>query len=226
LNTDKALTDVAYRGGNMAKNHRTTTPKSTQGLPLTITRVALYARVSTLNGQDPEMQLRELREYAGRRGWETAGEYTDTGVSGSKESRPQLNRLMADAHRRRFDAILVWKIDRFGRSLKHLVNALADLGAYGVAFVSLRDNLDLSTPSGRLMFAVIGAMAEFERALIQERVKAGLRNAQAKGKRLGRPRRVVDASRIAALRAAGASWRAIAQELGVGLATLYRVTAT
>jgi DNA invertase Pin-like site-specific DNA recombinase len=132
---------------------------------------------------------------------------------------------MTDAHRRRFDAILVWKIDRFGRSLKHLVNALADLGAYGVAFISLRDNLDLSTPSGRLMFQIIGAMAEFERALIQERVKAGLRNAQAKGTQLGRPRRVVDASRIAALRASGAPLRAISREMGVGLATLYRATA-
>jgi DNA invertase Pin-like site-specific DNA recombinase len=172
------------------------------------------------------MQLSELREYADRRGWEIAGEYTDHGVSGSKESRPELNRLMADAHRRHFDAVLVWKIDRFGRSLKHLVNALADLGAYGVAFVSLRDNLDLSTPSGRLMFQIIGAMAEFERALIQERVKAGLRNAQAKGKLLGRPRRVVDAARIAALRASGASWRAISREVGVGLATVYRVSAT
>jgi len=211
----------------MAKNHRTTTLRSTQELPLTITRVALYARVSTANGhQDPEMQLSELREYADRRGWEIAGEYTDHGVSGSKESRPELNRLMADAHRRHFDAVLVWKIDRFGRSLKHLVNALADLGAYGVAFVSLRDNLDLSTPSGRLMFQIIGAMAEFERALIQERVKAGLRNAQAKGKLLGRPRRVVDAARIAALRASGASWRAISREVGVGLATVYRVSAT
>ena len=136
-----------------------------------LSRVAIYARVSTHSGQDPEMQLRELREYAGRRGWEIVCEYTDTGVSGAKESRPELNRLMTDAHRRRFDAILVWKIDRFGRSLKHLVDALADLGAYGVAFVSLRDNLDLSTPSGRLMFQIIGAMAEFERALIQERVK-------------------------------------------------------
>jgi DNA invertase Pin-like site-specific DNA recombinase len=133
---------------------------------------------------------------------------------------------MTDAHQRRFDAILVWKIDRFGRSLKHLVNALADLGAYGVTFISLRDNLDLSTPSGRLMFQIIGAMAEFERALIQERVKAGLRNAKSKGKRLGRPRRVLDSSRVTDLRAAGASWRAIAHELGVGPATLYRVTAT
>jgi DNA invertase Pin-like site-specific DNA recombinase len=172
------------------------------------------------------MQLRELREYADRRGWQVAGEYTDHGVSGSKESRPELNRLMVDAHSRRFDAILVWKVDRFGRSLKHLVNALADLGAYGVAFISLRDNLDLSTPAGRLMLQIIGAMAEFERALIQERVKAGLRNAQAKGTRLGRPRRVVDASKIISLRASGVSWRAIAQQLGVGIATLYRVIAT
>jgi DNA invertase Pin-like site-specific DNA recombinase len=211
----------------MAKQNRITAHQTPQDLSLSLSRVALYARVSTSNGhQDPEMQLAELREYADRRGWDIVGEYTDQGVSGSKESRPELNRLMADAHRRCFDAVLVWKIDRFGRSLKHLVNALADLGAYGVAFISLRDNLDLSTPSGRLMFQIIGAMAEFERALIQERVKAGLRNAQAKGKRLGRPRRVVDVSRIAALRASGASWRAIARELGVGLATLHRATAT
>jgi len=172
-------------------------------------RVALYARVSTLNGQQPEMQLSELREYASRRGWNIVGEYVDEGISGSKESRPQLNRLMADVHRRKFEIVLVWKIDRFGRSLKHLVNALADLDAYGVAFVSLRDNLDLSTPSGRLMFQIIGAMAEFERALIQERVRAGLRNAQARGVRLGRPRTVVDADQIVRLRASGASWREI-----------------
>jgi len=108
--------------------------------------------VSTLNNQDPEMQLTELREYAGRRGWQIVEEFTDQGVSGCKESRPALNRLMSDACRRRFDAVLVWKIDRFGRSLKHLVNALAELAALGVAFVSLRDNLDLSTPSGRLIF--------------------------------------------------------------------------
>jgi DNA invertase Pin-like site-specific DNA recombinase len=113
-----------------------------------------------------------------------AGQYpAEYGVSGSKESRPELNQLTADAHRRAFDAVLVWKIDRYGRSLKHLVNGLADLNAYGVAFVSFRDNLDLSTPSGRLMFQIIGAMAEFERSLIQERIRAGLRNARAKGKR-------------------------------------------
>jgi DNA invertase Pin-like site-specific DNA recombinase len=141
----------------MAKQERTTVHRSPQELPLSISRAALYARVSTSNGhQDPEMQLAEMREYAGRRDWKIVGGYTDKGVSGSKESRPELNRLMADTHRRSFDAVLVWKIDRFGRSLKHLVNALADLGAYGVAFISLRDNLDLSTPSGRLMSQIIG----------------------------------------------------------------------
>ena len=188
-------------------------------------RVALYSRVSTINNQDPEMQTAELREYAARRGWQVAEEYVDHGISGSKESRPALNRLMADAHRRRFDAVLVWKIDRFGRSLKHLVNALAELDSRGVAFVSLRDNLDLSTPSGRLMFQIIGAMAEFERALIQERVRAGLRNARSKGKRLGRPRVIVDASRIAYLRAQGCSWAEIKLELGISKGTAQRALA-
>ncbi|MBZ5686291.1 MAG: recombinase family protein [Acidobacteriia bacterium] len=190
-----------------------------------MTQVALYARVSTLNNQHPEMQLAELREYAGRRGWQIVEEFTDQGVSGCKESRPALNQLMAGACRRQFDAILVWKIDRFGRSLKHLVNALAELAALGVAFISLRDNLDLSTPSGRLMFQIIGAMAEFERALIQERVRAGLRNARAKGRRLGRPRVIVDASRIASLRAQGHSWSEIVAEVGVGKGTAQRALA-
>jgi DNA invertase Pin-like site-specific DNA recombinase len=149
-------------------------------------------------------------------------EYVDQGVSGSKESRPALNRLMTDAQKCKFDAVLVWKIDRFGRSLKHLVNSLADLSAYGIAFISLRDNLDLSTPSGRLMFQIIGAMAEFERALIQERVRAGLRNAKAKGKRIGRPRQLVDLSRVLELRAEGLPWRAISKRLKLGMGTVYR----
>jgi len=186
-------------------------------------RVALYARVSTSNGQqDPEMQLRELREYAEHRELIITGEYVDH-MTGSKDSRPALNRLMADASRRKFDAVLVWKLDRFGRSLRHLVNAIAELEAIGVAFISFRDNLDLSTPSGRLMFQIIGAMAEFERALIQERVKAGLRNAKAKGKKLGRPRADVDPSRVEALRASGASWRAIAKQTGLGVGTVHRI---
>jgi DNA invertase Pin-like site-specific DNA recombinase len=185
-------------------------------------RVALYARVSTANGQqDPEMQLRELREYAERRGLTIIGEYTDR-MTGSKDSRPALNRLMTDAQRRKFDAVLVWKLDRFGRSLRHLVNALAELEALGLTFISLRDNLDLSTPSGRLMFQIIGAMAEFERALIQERVRAGLRNARAKGRRLGRPRVIVDATRIASLRAQGRSWAQIVAETGASKGTAQR----
>ena len=118
-------------------------------------RIALYAGVSTTNGQNPEMQLVEMTEYANRRNFKVVGTYVDEGISGSKESRPELNRNMADAHRRKFDAVLCWKIDRFGRSLKHLVNALADLDAYGVAFISLKDNLDLSTASGRLMFQIV-----------------------------------------------------------------------
>ena len=183
-------------------------------------RAALYARVSTLTGQHPEMQLAELREHASRRGWEIVDEYVDEGVSGSKESRPELNRLMDDSHRRQFDIVLVWKIDRFGRSLKHLVNALADLDAYGVTFASLKDTLDLSTPSGRLMFQIIGAMAEFERALIQERVKAGLHNARRTGKQLGRPRRLVDFDRIVRMKAEGRSLRSIAEKLGVGYGTV------
>src|ERR1700757_319595 len=117
------------RRQHMAKTQRTTTSSFSQQTPVTRARVALYARVSTLNGQDPEMQLRELREYASRRRWVVEKEYIDQGVSGSKESRPALNDLMADAQRRKFDAVLVWKIDRFGRSLKHLVNSLAELGA-------------------------------------------------------------------------------------------------
>ena len=186
-------------------------------------RAAVYARVSTTNhGQDVNMQLRELREFCERRGLEIAGEYTES-ASGAKDSRPELNRLMADAKQRRFDAVCVWKLDRFGRSLRHLVNALADLESLGISFISINDNLDLSTPSGRLMFQIIGAMAEFERALIQERVRAGLRNAKAKGKHVGRPRLVLDGSQITRLRSQGLSWLTIGKRLGVGEGTVRRV---
>jgi len=166
------------------------------------------------------MQLAELREYVSRRGWEIFAEYVDSGISGSQESRPELNRLMADAHKRKIDAVLVWKIDRFGRSLKHLVNSLADLSAYGVAFISLRDNLDLSTPSGRLMFQIIGAMSEFERSLIQKWVRAGLHNAKLKGKTLGRPRRIVSSNEITRLREQGASFREIGKAVGASPGTV------
>jgi putative DNA-invertase from lambdoid prophage Rac len=184
-------------------------------------RAAIYARVSTLNGQDPHMQTRELKNYCERRGWSVEGEYVDVGVSGAKDSRPELNRMMVDAKRRRFDSILVWKLDRFGRSLRHLVNAIAELESIGIAFVSLTDNLDLSTPSGRLMFQVIAAMGEFERELIRERVRSGMRNAKQKGKRIGRPRLEVDPAAIAGLRKSGKSWREIAKATGVSLGTVY-----
>jgi DNA invertase Pin-like site-specific DNA recombinase len=170
------------------------------------------------------MQLRELREYAQQRGWHVVEEYVDSGVSGSKDSRPALNRLMSDACQRKFDSVLVWKIDRWGRSLKHLVTSLAELDAYGVAFISFRDNLDLSTPSGRLMMQLLGAFAEFERSIIQERVKAGLRNAIAKGKRLGRPCAMVSEAKITSLRASGTSWREIAKQLGLGIGTVHRAS--
>src|SRR5215469_2853271 len=134
INIHAALTTIAYNGGNVARRKRSNNSVFSQEPDRPIARVALYARVSTLNNQDPEMQLAELREYAARRGWHIVQEFVDEGVSGSKESRPALNRLMADACRRRFDGILVWKIDRFGRSLKHLVNSLAELAALGVAF--------------------------------------------------------------------------------------------
>jgi DNA invertase Pin-like site-specific DNA recombinase len=166
-------------------------------------------------------QTRELREYCKRRGLKIVGEYTDIGVSGSKDSRPELNRLMADAKQRKFDAVCVWKLDRFGRSLRHLVNALAEFESLGICFVSLKDNLDLSIPSGRLMFQIIGAMAEFERALIQERVKAGMRHAKANGKAIGRPKATVDSSKIRRLRASGETWREIAKTTGLSVGTVF-----
>lgn len=182
-------------------------------------KTAVYARVSTLNGQDPEMQLRELREYCRRRNWEISREYVDVGISGTKEKRPQLDRLIADAHRRHFDAVVVWRFDRFARSVSHLLRALETFRSLGIEFVSLSEQVDTSTPMGKMVFTVLGAVAELERSLIVERVRAGLRNARAKGKRLGRPRKSVDAKEIKRLRAQGASWRAVGKKLGIAPAT-------
>jgi DNA invertase Pin-like site-specific DNA recombinase len=185
-------------------------------------RCAIYGRVSTMNGQDVTMQTRELREYCDRRGWTVAGEYVDIGISGTKERRPELDRLLADAHRRRFDAVAVWKFDRFARSVSHLLRALETFHSLGIEFVSLSEQIDTSTPMGRMIFTVLGSVAELERSLIVERVRAGLRNARAKGKRLGRPKTILDTPRIAALRAQGVGWKRIATEMGVGVGTLYR----
>jgi len=183
-------------------------------------RVAIYCRVST-DGQSVDLQVNELLEYAARRNSQITEQYLDVGVSGAQESRPALNRLMNDARQRKFDILLVWKIDRFGRSLKHLVNSL-ELESVGVSFVSLRDSIDLSSPSGVLMFQLIAAMSQFERSLIQERVRAGLQNAKRKGKRLGRRPVEVDLSEVASLRHSGASWRLISKELGISVGKLHK----
>lgn len=183
-------------------------------------RAAIYARVSTNNGQDPEMQLREVREYCARRGLEVS-EYVDCGISGAKDSRPQLNKLMADAKKRRFDAVVVWKFDRFARSVSHLLRALEEFRILGIEFVSLSEQVDTSTPTGKCLFTVLGAVAELERSLIAERVRAGLRNARAKGIRLGRPRKALDTHRIALLRRQGASWKAVGAALGVSTTTAF-----
>lgn len=181
--------------------------------------VVVYARVSTLNGQSPEMQLREVREYCQRREWTVVTEYIDVGISGAKEKRPELDRLLADAHHRRFDVVVVWRFDRFARSVSHLLRALENFRSQGIEFVSLSEQVDTSTPTGKMIFTVLGAVAELERSLIAERVRAGIRNARAKGKRLGRPRSVVDAAEVTRLRAQGASWRAVGAALGVSAAT-------
>ena len=150
-------------------------------------RAVLYARVSTNNGQDPEVQSREIREYCIRRGWPLVGEYVDRGISGAKERRPQLDRLIADAHKRKFEAIVVWKFDRFARSTRHLLTALEEFDHLGVRFISVQDQVDTESPMGRAMFTIIGAMAELESSLISERVTAGMRAAEARGKHIGRP---------------------------------------
>jgi DNA invertase Pin-like site-specific DNA recombinase len=168
------------------------------------------------------MQTRELREYCDRRGWRITSEYVDAGISGAKDSRPALNRLMTDAHRRRFDAVVVWRFDRFARSVSHLLRALENFKALGIDFVSLSEQIDTSTPTGRLVFVILASVAELERSLIAERVKAGLRNARAKGKRLGRPRVVVNAAQISTLRAQGRSWREITDEMAISKGSAQR----
>src|ERR1039458_7476494 len=165
-------------------------------------RMAIYARVSTTNhGQDVTLQPRELEQFAQPRGWHLVDSYLDLGISGSKDKRPELDRLMADAHKRRFDVVCVWRFDRFARSVSHLLRALETFNALGIAFISLSEQMDTTTPTGKMVFTVLGAVAELERSLIAERVRAGLRNARAKGKTLGRPRVPVDAARLASLRA-------------------------
>jgi DNA invertase Pin-like site-specific DNA recombinase len=191
-------------------------------------KAAIYARVSTAD-QDCGMQLRELREYALRRGWEVAGEYVDTGWSGAKASRPRLDRLMQDASRRSFDAVLVYKLDRFGRSVRNCLDGIEALRAHGLRFLAVSQNIDTdeSNPTSRLMLHILAAVAEFERELIRERVSAGMRNAKSKGTRsgkaIGRPRRVFDREEVLRLRQDGLSIETIARETRLGVGTVARV---
>ena len=184
-------------------------------------RAAIYARVSTHNCQNPEMQLDELRAYCKKRGWSVAGEFVDKGVSGSKEHRPALDRLLSMCRKRSMDVVVVYRYDRFARSLRQLVNALEEFRALGIDFISLHEGVDTSTPNGRLVFGIFASIAEFERELIRDRVRSGLAAARSKGKRLGRPRVAVDIGKIRCLRSAGASWPTIAEKLGIGVGTAY-----
>jgi len=201
--------------------------------------VALYARVSTgviqtvtspagpgtpgsRHGQDPELQLIALRAHAANRGWTVIQEFVDRGVSGAKDRRPALDRLMQAAWAGRFQAVLVWRFDRFARSTKHLIHALETFQQLKIAFISLQEQFDTSTPIGRAMFTIIGAMAELERDIIRERVKAGLAQARARGVRLGRPSVPVDPRELETLRSHGLSIGQIARRVRASAATIRR----
>jgi len=184
-------------------------------------RAAIYARVSTFD-QEPENQLQELRRYCEARGWSSI-EFVDRGVSGAKDRRPALDELIAAAKRRKFDVVVCWRLDRLGRNLKHLVTLLDELQALGVAFISMGEGIDCTTPTGRLQLHILAALAEFERCRIQERVKAGLARAKAQGVRLGRPRRRIAAERLAEV--VGLPVREAARRLGVARSTVERLLA-
>lgn len=183
-------------------------------------RAFLYARVST-GEQNEGMQVREMLEFAKNRRWCTEV-FTDAGWSGSKERRPELDRMMALVRKRKCDVVLVYRFDRFARSTRQLVNALDEFNVLGVQFVSLHESIDTTTPMGKFAFAVFAAIAEFERELIRDRVKSGVAQARASGKRLGRPKTAVDTSQIASLRAQGFSLRAIGEKVGVSHASILR----
>jgi DNA invertase Pin-like site-specific DNA recombinase len=182
-------------------------------------RIAIYARVSTKD-QNCDLQLRDLRAYCAARGFSLLREYVDVGESGAKDSRPQLNELMAAARKRLFDAVVVWRFDRFARSTKHLLLALEEFRSLGIQFISYQENIDTSSPLGQALFTIVSAVAQLERDLIRDRVSAGVRHAQACGKQLGRPRRIVNDAEVRRLRSEGATLRQIAAKLGIGYGTV------
>ncbi len=165
-------------------------------------RIAIYARVST-SDQSTESQLLDLRRYVADRSWQSFKEYCDNGISGTKDSRPALNELMDDARKRRFDMVLVWRFDRFARSTRHLINALEEFKNLRIDFVSYQENIDTSSPLGSAIFTIISAVAQLERDIIAERVKAGLRRAVENGKKLGRPMASIDSEKLYRLRSEG-----------------------
>ena len=184
-------------------------------------KTAIYARVSTTD-QSCEMQLRELREYLSRRGWDLAGEYVDTGWSGAHTRRPELNRLMRDARMRRFDTVVVWKLDRWGRSVAHSIKSIQELAALGIRFVAVTQNIDTdeSNPTSQFILHIFAAVAELEREMIRERVISGIQNARINGKSIGRPRRIFRRDEALGLRADGMSWRGISKILNVPTSTV------
>jgi len=181
-------------------------------------KAAIYARVSTFD-QEPENQLVELRRYVAARTW-SFQEYIDRGISGTKDRRPALDELLQDARRRRFDVLVCWRLDRLGRNLRHLVTMLEDLQHLGIAFVSLGEGIDCTTPAGKLQLHILAALAEFERERIRERVLAGLQRARMQGRRLGRPRARVPIERVQSV--AGLTASAAAQHLAVSVSTVKR----
>jgi len=182
-------------------------------------RVALYARVSTTD-QSTDSQLLDLRRYTQERNWHIFKEYVDEGISGTKDSRPALNELMNDAKKRRFDVVLVWRFDRFARSTKHLILALEEFKNLGIDFVSYQENIDTSSPLGSAIFTIISAVAQLERDIIAERVKAGLRRAKENGVQIGRPRVLFHVEEAQKLRLKGLSLREIGKKIGVSRTTV------
>jgi putative DNA-invertase from lambdoid prophage Rac len=186
-------------------------------------KAAIYARVSTVD-QKCEMQIRELQDYCRRRGWDIVAEYVDKGWSGTKASRPQLDKLMKDAGEHKLDCVVVWKLDRFGRSVLNLVESLHKLASAGVRFIATTQSIDTdeSNPTSKLLLYILAAVAEFEREMIRERVVAGLANARHRGKQLGRRKLLFDRERALNLHRGGKSIREIAKVLDVNRGTIHR----
>ncbi len=186
-------------------------------------KVAIYTRVST-NDQSVDMQVSDLRRYCEQRGFEIYKEYSDQGVSGTKDKRPALDELMADARKRKFEAVICWRFDRFARSTKHLVTALEEFCHLRIDFLSFQENIDTSSPLGKAVFIIISAIAELERNIIVERVRAGIRKAKEKGKRLGRPKTLnLDVDKLRKMRDQGVSFSKIAKEVHACPATIYKM---